>query len=368
MFFGIRKKNLILCSNRENARNDMKTNSFKRLWGVVLGLALLAAVPFAAQAQTKAPPESEEVTLTLEGTFCGYGTFTFEGQTIRYKHSKDEYPTKVKIDGVPWDDLSEPFKLNYTPDFAHAAIVEKQARNIVELMPFEKSFILRINDHDIPAAYYRIKIAVKDQIKRQPPSPVNLNALRREPTMREIMDMEEKTAKMSKNWGPPINEPTDGMDHPDYAISKAVPKRINERLIQIKGTVDQWACFRIQGNSVVYQNYTTPVLGVSGDGSPMLHGGKFASGVTVNGKSWDNLTKPFDLGFTPSSSASKDIVFKAEQCEIEYAHHDDVFEITITNKSKNPAPFQVLFGIGYSPATQRNPVRAFADDRYKSKE
>ena len=204
----------------------MKQNRIKTIWGWALGLVLLAAAPFIAAAQAQAEEktaETEEQTLTLEGSFCGYGTFIFEGETIRYKHSKDYYPTKVKIDGVPWEDLSAPFKLDFTPDFINAAIVEKQARNFVELFPAPNSISLRINDHDIPAAYYRIKIAIKNQIKRPPPSPVNLSAVRREPTMREIMDMEEKTAKMSRNWGPPVNEPTDGMDHPDYVISKAVP-------------------------------------------------------------------------------------------------------------------------------------------------
>ena len=41
----------------------MKTNSFKRLWGVALGLALLAAAPFTAFAQadakTDAVPKTE---------------------------------------------------------------------------------------------------------------------------------------------------------------------------------------------------------------------------------------------------------------------------------------------------------------------
>ena len=83
--------------------------------------------------------------------------------------------------------------------------------------------------------------------------------------------------------------------------------------------------------------------GISGDGTPDLRGGKFASGVTVNGKNWDNLTKPFDLGFTPPVSSEKDIIFRAEQCEIEYANHDDVIEFTITNKGSKPVPFDVLW-------------------------
>ena len=41
----------------QHKERTMKNNSFKRLWGVVLGLALLAAVPFAAQAQAEATPE-----------------------------------------------------------------------------------------------------------------------------------------------------------------------------------------------------------------------------------------------------------------------------------------------------------------------
>ena len=64
----------------------MKTNSFKRLWGVALGLIMLAALPFAvfAQSETK-PADPEEVIITLEGVFGGKGIFVFEGNTIQYR-------------------------------------------------------------------------------------------------------------------------------------------------------------------------------------------------------------------------------------------------------------------------------------------
>ena len=77
--------------------------------------------------------------------------------------------------------------------------------------------------------------------------------------------------------------------------------------------------------------------------SPILKGGKFASGVTVDGKSWSNLTQPFLLGFTPRLSADKVITFRAEQCEIRYAYHDNVLEVSIKNKSDKPAPFELFF-------------------------
>lgn len=153
--------------------------------------------------------------------------------------------------------------LQSSPDFAKAAIVEKQARSIVELFPGSNSISLRINDYDIPAAYYMIKIAIKNQIKRPLPPPVNRSATRREPTMREIMDMEEKMAKQPGGWRPPIEGSTDGMNHPRYPVTRSVsPPVFGLYRAEVKGTVDKKAEFRFDGTTILYsaRGFNTPLL------------------------------------------------------------------------------------------------------------
>ena len=176
----------------------MKTNSFKRLWGVALGLALLAAAPFiaAAQAQAEAKTdavpkteskeaaaqkadkktpseqkaeakeaaENKEITLELRGKICR-GEFIFEGNTIRFIKG-DPVPEDVTVDGKHWDDLSKPFELGYTPDFAKAGILQRDARppRAYYVNVSEKKFSLRIDeDNKSPDPFY-VKLAMKNQI------------------------------------------------------------------------------------------------------------------------------------------------------------------------------------------------------------
>ena len=145
----------------------MKTTLFKHLWSAALGLVLLvAAIPFAVRAQSDAP--KDEVTLTLEGTFDGQDNFDFIGNTIRFRHISFQKPTGVTVDGKPWADLSKPFELDLAPDFAKAAIVEKQGRGAVDLIVNPDSFTLVIDDRDASSAPYKVTIAVKNQGIREP--------------------------------------------------------------------------------------------------------------------------------------------------------------------------------------------------------
>ena len=327
----------------------MKQNRFKTLWGLALGLALLAsAIPFTASAGfggTRGdPPKPDEVVIELYGSVRGKRTasFVFEGKTIQYKGDGSMYPNPpFRVNGVLWEDMKTPFQLNFTPDFENASILEQSGHDF-ELIKGKNSFTVSIKNSQNTEWKYRIKIAAKYQKKRENAQPKTIPA-------QEIKNPPALTTNgETVMYGPmmisSINEPTDGMDHPNYSVSRPVSMYRHDRGFIIKGTVDQWASFRIQGNYIFYQNYQTLPRGTSGV-SPVLKGGKFASGVTIDGKSWSNLAKPFQLDFMPRASAEKVITFRAEQCEITYTNHDDVFEIWIENKSKKPAPFEVFLAI-----------------------
>jgi len=97
----------------------MKMKSIRSAFFAVVAVILtaLTAVPFAALAQE----DNSEVILTLEGTYKGQVKFVFIGDTIRYEPRTFApiypAPTGVTVDGMPWTDLGQPFKLGLTPDF-----------------------------------------------------------------------------------------------------------------------------------------------------------------------------------------------------------------------------------------------------------
>lgn len=327
----------------------MKRNQIKTRWGWALGLVLLAAAPFAAsagfgaasRAAAATPPKPDEVVIELDGKMPGKRSayFLFEGNTIQFNGDGFVYPNPpFRVNGVLWEDMKTPFHLNFTPDFENASILEKNSHDI-QLTKAKTSFSISIQNRQNYDEPYKVRIAAKYQKKREDDKPKMIPA-------REIKNPPALTTNGETIvYGPmmisSINEPTDGMDHPNYSVSRPVHRYRHDHLIVITGTVDQMAGFRIQGNYVFYQNYTTRPLGTNGV-SPVLKGGKFASGVTVDGKSWSNLTKPFQLDFTPPITSAKNIIFRAEQCEIAYANHDNVLEITIANKSNKPAPFELV--------------------------
>ncbi|MBR5738432.1 MAG: hypothetical protein IKY02_00400 [Lachnospiraceae bacterium] len=95
-------------------RINMKYKSVSTIAAILCG-CFLAFVP--AFAQENEP----EVILTLEGNYKGQVTFVLTGDTVRYEHRTIApiypAPTDVTVDGKPWKDLDQPFKLDYTPDF-----------------------------------------------------------------------------------------------------------------------------------------------------------------------------------------------------------------------------------------------------------
>ena len=172
----------------------MKTNRFKTLWGIALGLVLLAtALPFIVQAQSGAKTNgSQEITLTLEGAIRG-GRFFFKENTIQFDTlNKYEWPQKdILVNGKPWSELNKPFELEFTPDFAKAVILEKMGgpEGRTYVLPRENLFALMIvpDDADSKPAPFRVKLAVKNQVQHDnlPPDETPAGKTRRSAARRQ---------------------------------------------------------------------------------------------------------------------------------------------------------------------------------------
>ena len=301
-------------------------------------------VVIAAKNQIARPPTepTDPVSLTVKGVFGGRGTFVFEGKTIQYRHENGNEPSGVTIDGVPWDDLANPFALSFMPDFAKAVIEEQTTQTLtrrrvnVTLIPKRDRIELTVNS--IEPAEYSVKIAAKNQNRR-----TNL------PPPRSIGP--------AGPFGQPIRTgPTDGEAHPGYPVTCPVispPEGMyNGAKVEVKGMVDRKAAFRFDGMNLIYQNYATDPDGASG-ADPALFDGKFAYDVTVNGREWPALAKPFPVGARIDTAKATEIRFQAEDCAIAFSEHGKVLEVIVTNKTGEPAPFQFTLWIEGAPRSNR---------------
>ena len=64
----------------------------------------------------------DQMLVLFEAEIDGAGSFTFRDDKIFYEHFTWQYPTRVKINGRPWDDLNRPFELDCVPGFASAKV------------------------------------------------------------------------------------------------------------------------------------------------------------------------------------------------------------------------------------------------------
>ena len=147
----------------------MKKYRFQILRGVMLCLVLFAfVVPFAVSAQTqgaaagkmegKASAESEEITLTIEGTIQG-GRFFFKEKTIQFDTLNKYYmPSKdFIVNGKKWEDLSKPFKLDASPlRMAHPDILEIRG-------PYS-AYLRHVNDNRLEVTFKLTPSLVGDQL------------------------------------------------------------------------------------------------------------------------------------------------------------------------------------------------------------
>ena len=265
---------------------------------------------------TPKPREYPAGTVSVEGRFDGRGVFLFEGNMVVYRHERDQLPTGVRINGKNWNDLTKPFELGFTPDYEHAAILEKEVRNLVSLTLKPDAFELLIDDNAASSGDYYVRIGTKPDPKPEETA-------------------SEKTAS------------------PQKKAPEASPKKpLNPvfgpgREVVIKGTVDRDAGFRVEGNTLSYLNSAaTSSNGFSGS-LKLTFGGKYASGVTVNGEAWTSLNRPLTLNTTLKEHSPKHITFRGPSCSFDYRKCGDAVEVFIGNYDKNayqdkPAQFEIV--------------------------
>ena len=315
------------------------------------------AAPFRSGAAD--PAENKEVTLTIEGNFSGFDSFCFKGQSITYRPQELKYqreppplPTGVKVDGVPWDDLSKPFGLGYTPDFARAVVLEKVAPYAAGLSRSTTQLQLHFNHPGPPSGYYRFRIAMKDQLRREPEGGFNPFGMFRQPT---------------------IDGPTDGLMHPTNPVTRPVIPRhaIDVAVVNVHGTVDRKAGFRLEHGRLIYQNYETDPDRTAPEDPVVLFNGKFASEVTLTDtrrqqKVWTNLSEPY---MNPAAAPGREngplidptltthFIFRGDDCDYVYFEHDGVMEVIVTNRTDIPAKFTFIMWNGGDKVFEDNDMQ-----------
>ena len=304
----------------------MKQNRFKTLWGVAFVLALLAAVPFAASAQTEAKKdavpkteakeaaENKEISLELRGKICS-GEFIFEENTIRFIKG-DPVPEDVTVDGKHWDDLSKPFELGYTPDFAKAGILQRDARppRAYYVNVSEKMFSLRIDeDNKSPDPFY-VKLAMKNQIshdilpwyRSSPKNTIGQANI-------SLLYKGETEAK-KKKWN----------------------DSIKERKIILSGNFQGSGTFIFEGNTIRYQHER----------------GLYPDPVFVNEKSWRVENRPFVLPFEIETAHPEMVKTKGENPVKLSKINDQRFEVYFNDPRSPSATHSTGYSITITPGKE----------------
>ncbi len=323
----------------------MKQNRFRTLFGLALGLALLAIVLFIASVQSKAnktlagapsvpktetrasaaldqvfallgseqkteaedSAENKEITLTIKGEICG-GDFIFEGNTIRFSNMMIyRMPEDITVDGKRWKDLTKPFKLGYTPDFARAGILETSVKRDFYVDATETRFSLRIANHSrsnpVP---FHIKLAMKDQLPH-----LDLGGYRPAPPVGKD----------------PPQVMTTGPD--PYAIQAAAQwnDSIKDRKIEIKAVIRGRGAFVFEGNTISYRHEK----------------GGYPDSVKINGRRWTHPeTKNFELPFQ----------IETAHPELVQSEGGNLVELTKIDDRK----FEVIFDDSERPSRTHSPV------------
>ena len=112
------------------------------LFAAAAVFALCAPFAYGQEKRVAANPDKDDANMgpgivVLRGDFSAYGSFFFRGNTITYKHGvrdKGSRPGRLKVNGKPYGDLKEPYKLDFKPDFAHAHLREQACDGTVELV------------------------------------------------------------------------------------------------------------------------------------------------------------------------------------------------------------------------------------------
>ena len=399
----------------------MKQNRFQALWGWALGLALLAAVPFATSAQAQSGASAAPNGANPVRGFPGFGMNPFmrlqvdDGPTDGKDHPDYHISTPVEIRLPSYErtiidvrariDKQAGFRLeattlsyqNYAVDpeksadaapvlfggkFAEDVSVNdtnrtknkwtnllQPFRNAFDIpkqgpgKPFDPSFDTFISFEpggcEITIVEHAKSLEVIATNRKAEPTRFRFNLSNGDPSFDPSAKRKEDEKKDSQKGGfvgtsnprpAAATGSTDGTAHPDTPlIAPAEVKAFKpEQKIVIRGTVDQSCGFQIKGNTLSYLNSkaTRNTSGFNGS-FKLTFGGKYASGVTVNGEAWTCLNRPVALNTTLKEHSPKHITLKGPSCSFDYRKCGDAVEVFIGNYDKNayqdkPAQFEIV--------------------------
>ena len=120
------------------------------------------SVPFDPETMSGESVGKRKKSIVFEGMIDGSGLFTFCGNKVTYKHSTFDYPDYIRINGVTWDNLNVPFKLDFTPDYSRTKVVEMNGRSEIRLNYTQDKLELFINDSEASRAEYRVSMYFED--------------------------------------------------------------------------------------------------------------------------------------------------------------------------------------------------------------
>ena len=213
------------------------------------------------------PLEEGKKSIVLEGVFDGEGLFIFRGNRGVYRHTAFDMPEKVTVNGKPWNDLKKPFELDFIPDYSATNVAELNGRNDIRLDYFRNRMELYISDADPSRDDYRVSVFF-DAVKT------------------ELAPADSEWIRLDSTTG--TSNPQKTVNGVPFDPAGAKPVENGEKAIVLEGVFDGAGTFTFSGNRIVYKHstYDPP------------------DKLTVNGKAWDNLNKPFELDFIPDYSTT----------------------------------------------------------------
>lgn len=203
----------------------------------------------------KAEPDAKEVegqiSVILEGIIDGKDTFVFHGGKLYLNHTNDyDMPEDVTVNGKPWTDLNEPFELDFMPDPVSTHFV-CEGRGSTSLIRSGDGIMISVDDREGAAGPYRIVLF-------QPSGVTNPLTIPKVPVGKTgTVKSGEKPAERSQ--------------------------------VVLSGTIESKGSFTFLENTISYQH----------------DDGEFPTGVTVNGKPWQDLTEQFVLDYDADLASSK---------------------------------------------------------------
>ncbi|MBP5585832.1 MAG: serpin family protein [Lentisphaeria bacterium] len=209
-----------------------------------------------------------QISVILEAAIDGEDAFVFRDGKVTLEHKTFKVPADVFVNGKPWEDLSKPFELGFTPDPASTKFAcEGRGQKI--LTRTDDSVTVTIYDSPNAAARYRIILfqpsGVKDPLE-QPTKPVDQSVM-------EIPTAATRTAR------PRSTVQTTGTDPATKPEAQQAAQPAEPGTLVLEGTFEGRGSFHFIDGLVVYSHKE----------------GAKPTGVKINGESWTDLKKPVKL-------------------------------------------------------------------------